>query len=77
MDATRVIVWWVVQQHWSTHVYTMNMGVYNKSAMKFWSKCISMTFAKTATRNVAFKVAKMRDPVLERNQRLRCIKQQK
>ena len=33
--------------------------------MKWWSKCISMAIAKTASRNVAFKVAKMRDSVME------------
>ena len=32
-----------------------------RSAMKWWSKCISMAIAKTASRNVAFKVAKMRE----------------
>ena len=30
-----------------------------RSVMKWWSKCISMAIAKTASRNVAFKVAKM------------------
>ena len=29
------------------------------------SKCISMAIAKTASRNVAFKVAKMRDSIME------------
>ena len=33
--------------------------------MKWWSKCISMAIAKTASRNVAFKVAKMRDAIME------------
>ena len=33
--------------------------------MKWWSKCISMAIAKTASRNVAFKVAKMRDSIME------------
>ena len=28
--------------------------------MKWWSKCISMAIAKTASRNAAFKVAKIR-----------------
>ena len=36
-----------------------------RSAMKRWSKCISMAIAKTASRNVAFKVAKMRDSIME------------
>ena len=30
-----------------------------KSVMKWWSKCISMVIAKTASRNVAFKAAKI------------------
>ena len=33
--------------------------------MKWWSRCISMAIAKTASRNVAFKVAKMRDSIME------------
>ena len=36
-----------------------------RSAMKWWSKCISMAIAKTASRNVAFKVAKMREAITE------------
>ncbi len=32
--------------------------------MKWWSKCISMAIAKTASRNVAFKVAKMREAII-------------
>ena len=36
-----------------------------RSTMKWWSKCISMAIAKTASRNVAFKVAKMRDSIME------------
>ena len=35
-----------------------------RSAMKWWSKCISMAIAKTASRNVAFKVAKMREAII-------------
>ena len=35
-----------------------------RSAMKWWSKCISMAIAKTASRNVAFKVAKMREAIM-------------
>ena len=35
------------------------------NAMKWWSKCISMAIAKTASRNVAFKVAKMREAIME------------
>ena len=34
-----------------------------RSVMKWWSKCISMAIAKTASRNVAFKVAKMREAI--------------
>ena len=33
--------------------------------MKWWSKCISVAIAKTASRNVAFKVAKMREAIME------------
>ena len=33
--------------------------------MKWWSKRISMAIAKTASRNVAFKVAKMREAIME------------
>ena len=33
--------------------------------MKWWSKCITMAIAKTACRNVAFKVAKMREAIME------------
>ncbi len=36
-----------------------------RSTMKWWSKCISMAIAKTASRNVAFKVAKMREAIME------------
>ena len=36
-----------------------------KSVMKWWSKCISMAIAKTASRNVAFKVARMRESIME------------
>ena len=35
-----------------------------RSVIKWWSKCISMAIAKTASRNVAFKVAKMRDSIM-------------
>ena len=35
------------------------------SAMKWWSKRISMAIAKTANRSVAFKVAKMREAIME------------
>ena len=36
-----------------------------RSVMKWWSKCISMAIAKTASRNVAFKVAKIREAIME------------
>ena len=36
-----------------------------RSVMKWWSKCISVEIAKTASRNVAFKVAKMREAIME------------
>ena len=36
-----------------------------RSIMKWWSKCISMTITKTASRNVAFKAARMSESVLE------------
>ena len=36
-----------------------------RSVMKWWSRSISMAIAKTASRNVAFKVAKMRDSIME------------
>ena len=33
--------------------------------MKWWTRCISMVIAKTASRNVAFKVARMRDAIMK------------
>ena len=36
-----------------------------RSAMKWWSKCISMNTSKTASRNVAFKAARMSEFVLD------------
>ena len=33
--------------------------------MRWWTKCISMVIAKTASRNVAFKADMMRQAVLE------------
>ena len=35
-----------------------------RSVMKWWSKCISVAIAKTASRSVAFKVAKMREAII-------------
>ena len=35
------------------------------SIMKWWSRCISVAIAKTASRSVAFKVAKMREAIME------------
>ena len=37
-----------------------------KSVMKWWSKCISMVIAKTASRNVAFKAARFGDSIFDR-----------
>ena len=34
--------------------------------MKWWSKCISMVIAKTASRNVAFKAVRLGDSIFER-----------
>ena len=36
-----------------------------KAGMKWWTKCISMAIAKTASRNVAFKVARLRDAIMQ------------
>ena len=36
-----------------------------KAVMKWWSKCISMAIAKTASRNVAFKSGKMMDALFQ------------
>ena len=36
-----------------------------RAVMKWWSRCISMAIAKTASRNVAFKVARMREAIME------------
>ena len=36
-----------------------------RSLMKWWSKRIFVAIAKTASRNVAFKVAKMREAIME------------
>ena len=36
------------------------------SIMKWWSKCISMVIAKTASRNVAFKAARLGDSIFDR-----------
>ena len=36
------------------------------SVMKWWSKCISMVIAKTASRNVAFKAARLGDSIFDR-----------
>ena len=33
--------------------------------MRWWSQCISMAIAKTASRNMAFKVARMRESIME------------
>ena len=36
-----------------------------RAGMKWWSRCISMAIAKTASRNVAFKVARMREAIMQ------------
>ena len=36
-----------------------------RAVMKWWTRCISMVIAKTASRNVAFKVARMRDAIMK------------
>ena len=36
-----------------------------KAVMKWWSKCISMVIAKTASRNVAFKSDKQIDALFQ------------
>ena len=36
-----------------------------RSVMKWWSRYISMAIAKTASRNVAFKVARIRESIME------------
>ena len=36
-----------------------------RSYMNWWVKCISMVIAKTASRNVAFKATRMRDSIME------------
>ncbi len=44
------------------------------SMMKWWSRCISVAIAKTASRNVAFKVAKMREAIMEdQDEFLKCV----
>ena len=35
-----------------------------RAAMKWWSKCISMAIAKTASRNEAFKATRVRDSIM-------------
>ena len=37
-----------------------------KSVMKWWSRCISMVIAKTASRSVAFKAARLGDSTFDR-----------
>ena len=49
--------------------YIMKCNIYLsakvRSAMKWWSKYVSMTINKTAGRNVAFKASRMSESVLE------------
>ena len=42
--------------------------------MKWWSRYISMAIAKTASRNVAFKVARMREAIMENQDELKTRK---
>ena len=39
-----------------------------KAVMKWWTKCISMVIAKTASRNVAFKSDKLMDALFQEGQ---------
>ena len=39
-----------------------------KAVMKWWTKCISMVIAKTASRNVAFKSDKLMDALFREGQ---------
>ena len=41
-----------------------------KAEMKWWTKCISMVIAKTASRNVAFKSDKLMDAIFQEGQSL-------
>ena len=41
-----------------------------RSAMKWWSKRISMAATKTASKSVAFKMARMRDSIMEDQDKL-------
>ena len=36
------------------------------SIMKWWSKCVSMVIAKTSSRNVAFRAARLGDSIFDR-----------
>ena len=36
------------------------------STLKWWSKCISMVIAKTASRNVVYKATKLAESIFER-----------
>ena len=41
------------------------------TVMKWWSKCVSMVIAKTASRNVAFKAARLGDSTFDRQSETR------
>ena len=45
-----------------------------RADMKWWSRCISMAIAKTASRNVAFKVARMREAIMKDQDELITLK---
>ena len=36
-----------------------------RAGVKWWTKCVSMAIAKTTSRSVAFKVARMRDAIMQ------------
>ena len=44
-----------------------------RSAMRWWSKCASIVITKTASRNVAFKVARMSESIMESQEELTII----
>ena len=55
----------------STHSVLQHITLSNiSSTMKWWSKCISMVIAKTASRNVAFKAARLGDSIFDRQSKI-------
>ena len=55
----------MVKCYYQALLRTSSISVSISISVKRWSRCISMAIAKTASRNVAFKVAKMRDSIME------------